>query len=278
MELNAVVATQFTLPSIPRVVALLLSELERETPDLKRINQLISTDPALTVRLLQLANSAHFHLSQRVSSVSESLALVSLGHVRVMAQASAAGASLRAVPGLHLQKYWDYCLDVAKVSRALAGYLRQNQQAAFTVGLVHLVGELAMRMAMPEQMAALDARMGPMDARRARLERKTFGFHYADVAAGLARKWLFPEPIVDALEHQDRPFQHEVYEPLAGVLHLAAWRARAKMAGHNQRQMAVSFPGAVGDVLQLDIDMVLQQDPIDWNNQVRPQPHPVSQV
>jgi hypothetical protein len=31
--------------------------------------------------------------------------------------------------------------------------------------------------------------------------------------------------------------------------------------------MAVTFPGAVGEVLSLDIDMVLQQDPIDWNSQ-----------
>jgi hypothetical protein len=30
--------------------------------------------------------------------------------------------------------------------------------------------------------------------------------------------------------------------------------------------MAVTFPGAVGDVLSLDIDMVLQQDPIDWTS------------
>jgi hypothetical protein len=59
-----------------------------------------------------------------------------------------------------------------------------------------------------------------------------------------------------------------VYEPLAGVLHLAAWRARAREAGLGQRELAVSFPGEVGVALGLDIDMVLQQDPIDWT--VRP--------
>lgn len=268
MDLNAVLASQFSLPSIPKVLALLLSELDRATPDLKRINQLVATDPALTLRLMQLSNSGYFKLSQRVNSVSESLALVGLGHVRALVQASASGASLKAVPGIQLQQYWDYSLDVAKVSRSLAGALRQNQQAAFTAGLVHLVGELAMRIALPEQMAALDAEAPALESKRARLERKTFGFNYADVAGGLARKWLFPEPIIDALEHQDRPFLNNVYEPLAGVLHLAAWRARAKAAGQNQRQMAVSFPGAVGDVLSLDIDMVLQQDPIDWNNQI----------
>lgn len=269
MELNAIVAMQFALPSIPKVVALLLAELDRPEPDLRRINQLIGTDPALTTRLMQLSNSGFFKLSQRINSVSESLALVGLSHVRTMVTAAAASASLRSIPGIQLQHYWDYSLDVAKVSRSLAGAVRQNQQTAFTAGLVHLVGELAMRIAMPEAMGRLDQDVHALDARRARAERKAFGFNYASVGAELARKWLFPEPIVDALENQDMPFVKDVYEPLAGVLHLAAWRARSKDAGLGQREMAVTFPGAVGEVLGLDIDMVLQQDPIDWNNQPR---------
>lgn len=264
MQLSSLIASPFVLPSIPKVVALLLSELEREEPDLKKISLLISTDPALTARLLQLSNSGFFQLSQRVNSVSESLAVVGLSHVRTMAAASATGASLKAVPGINLQHYWGYSLDVAKVSRSLAGVVLQNQQAAFTAGLIHLVGELAMRIAMPAEMAALDADVPALDARRGKAELRSFGYNYAHVAAGLARKWLFPQPIVEALEHQDAPFDGDAYEPLAGVLHLAAWRARAKDGGLNQREMAVTFPGAVGEVLALDIDMVLQQDPIDW--------------
>ena len=84
---------------------------------------------------------------------------------------------------------------------------------------------------------------------------------------GFARQWHFPQPIVDALEHQYAPFDNEVYEPLAGVIHLATWRARAKEAGLSDKALAVTFPGAVGEVLGLDIDMVLQQDPIDWSSQ-----------
>ena len=70
--------------------------------------------------------------------------------------------------------------------------------------------------------------------------------------------------MVDALEHQFAPFENDVYEPLAGVIHLATWRIRAKEAGLPERGLAVTFPGAVGEVLGLDIDMVLQQDPFDW--------------
>ena len=150
MTLDTLLARQFVLPSIPRVVALLLSELDQPRPDLRRVNQLISTDPALTVRLLRWANTDFFRLAGQVSSVPEALAILSLGQVRAMGAEAAASASLRAVPGIALPPFWTYSLDVAKLARSLAGVVRQNQQAAFTCGLIHGVGELAMHMGMPE--------------------------------------------------------------------------------------------------------------------------------
>jgi len=264
MKLSALLERKFVLPSIPKVVALLLTELERPETDLRRITQLISTDPALTTRLLQLANSSFFKLSGKISSASEALALMDLAHLKTMAQAAATGASLKAVPGIQLQRFWDYSLNVAKVSRSLAGLVRQNQQAAFTCGLIHGIGELAMHLGMPEEMARLDAEVKPLDLRRAAMERRDFGYCYATVGAGFARMWQFPTFMVDALEHQHEPFENSVYEPLAGVIHLAAWRARGKEANLSERGLAVTFPGSVGVALGLDIDMVLQQDPFDW--------------
>ncbi len=267
MDLKTLLASQFVLPSIPKVAALLLSELERASLDLRKITQLISTDPALTVRLMQLANSGFFKLSGKVHSVSEALALVGLSHVRTMAVSAAAVASFKAVPGIHLPQFWAYSLNVAKVARALAGLVRQNQQAAFTAGLIHAVGELAMHMGDPEAMAVLDSEVKPLDLRRARAQTRAFGFCYAQVGAAYAQQWNFPQTIVDALAYQVEPFDNEAYEPLAGVIHLASWRARAREAELSDKALAVTFPGPVGEVLGLDIDMVLQQDPIDWLSQ-----------
>ena len=267
MELNALLAMPLALPSIPKVVALLLSELEREEADLRKITQLIGTDPALTTRVLEIANSDFFRLAGRISSVSEALALLGMKQVRAMVEAAASGTSLRAVPGIHLQQFWRYSINVAKLSRSLAGVVRQNQQAAYTCGLIHAIGELALHIGMPQEVAALDAEVTTLDLGRAHAERLSLGFCYAQVGAGLARRWQFPQPMVDALEHQYAPFEHDVYEPLAGVIHLATWRIRANEAGLSERAMAVTFPGAVGEVLGLDIDMVLQQDPFDWIGQ-----------
>jgi HD-like signal output (HDOD) protein len=264
MNLNELLLRPLSLPSMPKVLALLLVELDRSEVDLKKVNQFIGSDPALSMRILRLANSDFFKLSGKIKSVSEALALLNLALVRSMAQEAAQSASLRAVPGINLQRFWDYSLNVARVSRALAGVVRQNQQAAFTCGLIHAIGELAMHLALPQETALLSEKYEPLDLRRASAERNAFGYCYATVGAGLARMWHFPQAMSDALEHQYAPFENNVYEPLAGVIHLAAWRARAKEAQLNERALAVTFPGSVGLALGLDIDMVLQQDPFDW--------------
>ncbi|WP_295960971.1 HDOD domain-containing protein [Rhodoferax sp.] len=265
MELKELLASEAALPSIPKAVALLLSELARPEPDLRKLGQLIGTDPALTTRLLTLANSAMFQLSRKVSSIPEALAILGIDHLRSLAQAAALGLSFRTVPGINLQQFWRYSLNVAKLARALAGTVRQNPATAFTAGLVHAVGELVMHMGLPAEMAALNLQLLPLDLRRARMETRRLGFCYADVGAGFARKWQFPDRIVDALQSQVAPFDDGVYEPLAGVVHLAAWRARAKEVELDENALAVSYPGEVGLALGLDIDMVLQQDPLDWS-------------
>ena len=264
MELKALLAIQFALPSIPKVLALLLSELGRAPADLLKVTQLVGTDPSLTVRLLRIANTDSGGLARRISSVSEALALLSLNQVRSMALEAASGATLKAVPGIHLQQFWRYSLNVAKLSRSIAGVVRLNQQAAYTCGLIHAIGEIAIHIGMPQQVALLDREIPTLNLGRANAERNAFGFCYAQVGAGLATRWQFPQPMVDALEYQYAPFDNDAYEPLAGVIHLATWRIRAREAGLSERELAVTFPGAVGEVLGLDIDMVLQQDPFDW--------------
>lgn len=267
MELNALLAQPVALPSLPRTVALLMNELAHPQPSLRRINLLFGSDPALAARLLELANSPALQMPRQVAGISEALALLGNAQVRALVAASTLGTAARSVPGINLQQFWAYSLNVAKLARSLAGVVRQNQQAAFTCGLIHAVGELALHIAMPAMSAVLDSEMAPLDLRRAKAERRSYGFCYAQVGAGFASQWHFPQAMVDALAHQYAPFENEVYEPLAGVIHLAAWRARAWEASLSERELAVTFPGPVGEVLGLDIDMVLQQDPIDWSAQ-----------
>ena len=268
MELTALLALPAVLPSLPRMVALLMNELAPEEPNLRRVAQLFAADPALAARLLEQANAAAFGAQRQIAGIPEALALLDTGQLRTLVGTAPLGTTSRSVPGVNLQQFWRYSLNTAKLARSLAGSVHQNQLAAYTAGLLHCLGELVIHLADPVRAAQLNTLVSPLDLRRGKLEQRLFGYCYAQVSAGLAQRWQLPELVVDALNYLNAPFDHNAYEPLAGVLHLAAWRARAREVGLDDKEMAVSFPGEVGLALGLDIDMVLQQDPIDWS--VRP--------
>ena len=264
MELNALLAHQAVLPSAPKVVALLHAELGQPQPDLRKICQLVGNDVALAAGLLQRANASELALPRKLGGVSEALAVLSLAQVRALVDTASLGTTLTSIPGVNLQQFWRYSLDTARVARSLAACVKQNQGMAYTAGLLHAMGELFMHLGMPDAMARLDTEVPPLDLARVKAERHALGFTYAQVSAGMAQQWRFPQALVDALAYQLAPFDGDICDPLAAVLHLAAWRARARAAQLGDRALAVSYPDEVGLTLGLDIDMVLQQTPIDW--------------
>jgi len=264
MDIDTLLASPVALPSIPRVVAQLLAEFERAEPDLKRMHEALVQDPVLTARVLQLANSAQFQLNRPVGHVSEALAILGLAQIRNLVCSAAMASAFRQVGGVDMPQYWRYSLDAAKVSRSLASFARVDASLAFTAGLLHAVGELVMHLGLPAEMASLDARLPVLAPGRASAERELLGFSYAQVGAGFARAWHFPVELVDALEHHDAPFHKGVYEPLSGIVHLAAWRARVRALGYNEAETIESFPDAVALALGLDCDSVVQRDPVAW--------------
>ena len=268
MELNALLGQPVALPSLPRTVALLMNELAQREPSLRRLNLLFGSDPVLAARLLELANAPAHQLTRQVAGISEALVLLGSAPLQTLVASATLGTAARAVQGINLQQFWRYSLHTAKLARSLAGVVFQNPTAAYTAGLLHGLGELLIHLGNPQKAQSMNTLVLPLDMRRGKIEQRILGYSYTHVSAALAQRWLLPQVVVDALQYQAAPFENTAYEPLAGVIHLAAWRVRGREAGLSERELAVTFPGEIGLMLGLDIDMVLQQDPIDWT--VRP--------
>lgn len=188
MQLEELLAQAKALPSIPRVVSEVSAELNKEEPDARRISEAIGTDPALTARLLKLANSAFFGLSREILSVQDAVNILGFSQLRTTVQAVALGRSFKAVPGVNLEQFWRYSLNSAKICRTLARSMRLNEGAAFTAGLVHAVGDLVLHIGLPEVVARIDWSVSPFDMKRAEAERAVLGYTYADVSAAFAAK------------------------------------------------------------------------------------------
>jgi HD-like signal output (HDOD) protein len=114
-----------------------------------------------------------------------------------------------------------------------------------------------MHAAMPEAMLDLDCKVNVLDITRSTAEQHLFGYSYAEVGAALAEEWRFPVKMVNAIRYQTAPFDNTLYEPIAGVIHIASWRARGQEMSLSTEGLTKSYPGAIGVVLGVDPDSVM---------------------
>jgi len=73
------------LPSIPDLAHSLIKTLNDEDATIDEVSDLISRDPAISAKLLRLANSAQFGLPRGVGSIDDAIAMVGMNKVRTLA-------------------------------------------------------------------------------------------------------------------------------------------------------------------------------------------------
>lgn len=232
------------LPPIPRVVRTLLDEMGNEAFGTNELARLMGADQVLSARLLKLANSAHFCMPQAVSSLHQAIQLLGLVNVRALVISVGLMGSFVQLPEPWLKRFWRHNLLTAAVARHWAPAAGHSPELAHTLGLLQGIGQLLMRLVDPKQMQALDAQADPFSPERLALEHATLGYTYTDISAELARRWQLPAQFAKVLAAVAEPAAHPG-EPLAALVHLAAWQVWATEQGLSPDQQLAAWPNPV---------------------------------
>ncbi len=273
MELKSLLDQPSKLPTIPKVAQKLIESFSSEDVSINEIASQLAADPALSAKLLRLANSAYFHVSRTIGTVDDALRMLGFVMVRNLVLGNGMVAAFRHTPGIDLNQFWRYNLYTACASRWLASSTDVNADMVFTLGLMHGIGQLQMHAGMPAAMVPLDQQLNVLDAGRADLEKQTLGFHYGEVSAELARLWNFPQPLIVALRDIPQPLATEEFSAAAALVHLGAWRARTEVLGMGDDAVVASYPFAVGKRLGLDpawVPALAAQSPASRNTAIMP--------
>lgn len=251
MELKSLLDQPNKLPTIPKVAQQLIESFSSEDVSVNEIARQLTADPALSAKLLRLANSAYFHVSRSIGTVDDALRMLGFVMVRNLVLGNGMMAAFRNTPGIDLKQFWLYNLYTAGTARWLAAQAGANSELVFTVSLMHGVGQLQMHAGMPMELVPLDKQMNVLDGGRAELEKNSLGFHYGDVAAELALLWHFPSPIVLALRDVPQPLDSQEFSEAAAWVHMGAWRARCEVLGLSVKEIVASYPEQVANRLEL---------------------------
>lgn len=261
MQLEALFKQPQALPAVPKIVHELIDSFNNDDISIDVIVNKIAADPVLSARLLRLGNSAYYHVSRSIGTVNDAVAMLGFVTVRTLVISSGLTGGYKSMPGMDLNKFWRYSMQTAAVARWVAKAAHQNVDLAFTVGLMHGIGQLVMHAGMPEQMLHLDKLATPLDPRRIDMERTSFGYSFANVGAELARQWKFPPAFSEAIANFPDPMAHAPFDAVAGVLHLSAWRARAEHNGLEGEELIATIPTEVCLKLGLKPETLLTEMP-----------------
>lgn len=263
MKFDQLIASDTWIPSLPASVAEVFGEFQKPEPHIRQITALITCEVGLTVRVLRLVNSALYGSGGHIGTMEVAIPLLGLKATKQLVSAAAVGGAFHAVPGVDMPEFWRHSLDVAKIAQSLAASMRLDTGLAFTAGLLHGVGDLVMKMAMPNQ-PCLQPDF-PIDSHRHAHQIAELGYSYAEVGAAFATQWRFPQELVDAIQYHPNPQDDVAADTLAGILYLAVWGARAHELDLDTFSMLDQYPHRVADAIGCTEETRLcSKDAIEW--------------
>ena len=200
-ELGMLIAEVAELRPLPAVAVRALEIAEGEQFSAHELAQAISADQALTAKLLRLSNSAYYGFPRRITTVRDAVVLLGFRAVR---SATLASCVIDTLPGgtvLDPATAWRYSVTVGLLAEVLARATQMHQDEAFTAGVLHNIGRLALDQHRPRELMASRNLARQQGVTLPEAQRLVLGYTDADLGGALALHWNFPEALADAVAH-----------------------------------------------------------------------------
>jgi len=199
---RALIAGVEQLPSAPASAERILAIATAGSPDLLELVEAVESDPAVSLRLLRLANAAGFHKAEKVADIRQAALLLGTETVCTVALCVCVREGLFKTfenGDPLVREFWRHSLACACAARLLASRLRPDLAGrAFAAGLLHDCGRLALLSADPGTYAGLMGDEFLVGERLVQAEQGVLGVDHCLAGKWLLERWGLPEVISEA--------------------------------------------------------------------------------
>ena len=173
-----------------------------DSPEVRfsKIIKVLELDPPLVGELLRVANSVAYSPRSEIYEVRQALGLLGTSTVKRLVLTLSMGAFTRSLFRDEKQEAcWHHSVACAILARHLAAALGQPEERAYTAGLLHDIGRLALMAQYPDEYGELltIARHGHFN--QIECERELFDIDHCQAGGWLAGEWNFPEDLANSI-------------------------------------------------------------------------------
>ncbi len=187
------------LPTPPIVFEQIQKVINKPETSVGDIASILSEDPAMSVKVLKLTNSAFYGLQREIDSVKHAVMIIGLEAVKNLVLSASVLNMFKADQSNkeYHEVFWRHSLSTAFASRIIAKRFQNgkvfNPDPAFSSGLLHDIGKMVISCFLPNEFKAIQDKIeDDPDANESDVENSILGFAHSQIGKELAANWKLP--------------------------------------------------------------------------------------
>ena len=260
-RVKQVVTNIRNLPTPPIVFHQIQKVINNPNVSAGQIASILSEDPAMSVKVLKLTNSAFYGLSREVDSVKQAVVIVGMEAIKNLVLSASV---LDMFKGKDFdqefqEKFWRHSLAVGFCARILARSVRSrgivDPDAAFSGGLLHDIGKVIICCFLKKEYSDfIEARKQDKESPTFEVEERVLGYNHAQIGAILAVQWKLPGRLAEAITYHHHPNLAESEDPSAYIIHVANYIAKKTFFDRDEQFLVGRLEAGVMEHLQISDD------------------------
>jgi len=235
-DLNKTAAKIEEISTLPQVLKEILDVTADPTSGAFDLQDILKSDPALTAKILKIANSAYYGLVQKVTNVKRAIIFLGFKTVKNLSVAVSVSDMFKSeetIMGYSRGELWKHSVSVALCAKSITQRIGlMEAEDIFTVGIMHDVGIIIEDQYLNEyfKKVLMDtdlAQNGIIET-----ERKILGFDHATLGEKVVLQWKIPEEIATIISYHHKPrVAPEAYRKQIAIIYLADIICSARKIG-----------------------------------------------
>lgn len=213
------------LTSPPNIYLELLRTAVNPDKSIADIGFIIEQDPALSIRLLKIVNSAFFGFPAQIASIKSAITIIGVQELQNLVLATVVIDKFSSLPGglISMHDFWARSLRCALISKELCIYGNNNDDldSMFICGLLHDIGQLVFYRKIPVLAREVGLLVESSGVDEIQAENDILGFNHYQTGAELARLWRLPEIIIETIGQHNHPDYTGVFADAASIIRTA---------------------------------------------------------
>lgn len=223
-EMQLLIEKELNLPSPPAIAVQILNAVQKDDAALAELGKIISADPALTAKMLKVANTGIFIRNGEITNIQRAMSVLGTNIIKNIALSFVIAAELNNNDdsGFNFDLFWRRSITSAVSAELLAKTVQHKDDDIFVTALLQDIGILIISMTKGNEYNTLLKEAESSNLNLLDLEKNKYGFNHQQVGYALLMNWQLPDSISEPLLYHHLPENApETSQKSAEILHLA---------------------------------------------------------